>query len=878
MTSHTKMGKADDTRFVRFINAAFAKVAVLLCDHPWIFIVATTVLTLGLSAKIPFTEMHNDISDFTPFGARSRKELSIYKEFFSNRGEPKGIYAFISSKTDQDMLSVPHLNHTVEVLNKINSKFFLKTREGAKPFQDYCNGFCLLNEPVRHFYSGMSIYGQNSTDSKHIDLSYPVTTVLGTKLYMDPNFFGVDVAVVDDAVGRRVVSAADSRALSDPKRHVENNIRRLELIVLQFRSEIGSEVNSSDLRDYEMEIIDYFENEFSSPYINVYILTDSYITEEIVRAGLTLLPFLVVGFTIMMIFSSITFTISAKYLEQMSFTKVLLAVLACVCPFMACGATLGAMFLMGFRFGSILCVTPFLVLAIGVDDAYLMVNAWQAITTRRRRQGFSNVDDELKHRMVEMMVETGPSITITTITNVFAFGIGATTPAAEIQLFSIGNGLAVVFDLIFQVTLYAAFMAVFGKYELQRELDHPVVAAPKLEKKQKQSFTECYCAIVTNKWVCSSVIAMLAVYWYVSVVGAMNIKAELTPQKLFLEDSNIVKIFQQRKDYIIPYYSSCWILVENPGDINDSEHRKKLELMMQAFEQLPSSNGRYSTKLWLRDYEDFLKQSEDVDGSDEDMASGKDIEQFLIWPEFSFWSGFIQFDEARTVKRFMATTAFHGTQLVDWSNRAKLLNEWRAVADQFPQFNVSVYEEDAKFLDLIETIPSVAMQSSFYTFVCMFFVAALFIGHRSTLLVATFSILSTSVGVFGIMSWWGADLDPLLMSAMVMSIGFSVDIPSHISYHFYKTGQHTDDISRRLQKTINAVGFPVFEASVSTSLCVMSLFVVNLNMAQIFAKCMLLVVVLGTVHGLLVMPVIFTLISSFPLKSKVLPQTSTEMA
>ena len=62
--------------------------------------------------------------------------------------------------------------------------------------------------------------------------------------------------------------------------------------------------------------------------------------------------------------------------------------MACVTPFMACGLTMGAMFLAGFRFGSILCVTPFLVLAIGVDDAYLMINAWQRITDERRYNGF----------------------------------------------------------------------------------------------------------------------------------------------------------------------------------------------------------------------------------------------------------------------------------------------------------------------------------------------------------------------------------------------------------------------------------------------------------------------------------------------------------
>ncbi|PAV61632.1 hypothetical protein WR25_00660 [Diploscapter pachys] len=659
--------------------------------------------------------MSNDISDFTPFGARSRQELQIFTEFFSNKGTPKTVYAFITSKNGKSLLDVKHLNATVQ--------------------------------------SGMlvsSSYDNSSGEASHMDLGYPLTTVLGTRLFMDPNFFGVRVEVEDREA---------------------HNGRRL--------------VNVSDLRANQLE-------------------------------------------------------------------EIVLAVMACVCPFMACGASLGGMFFLGFRFGSILAVTPFLILAIGVDDAYLMVNAYQHITAIRKKKLLkSTLNEELRYRITYMLVETGPSVSITTITNILAFGIGATTPTAEIQLFSIGNAIAVTVDFIFQLTIYAALMVVLGRWELEREFQYrnqsnwiiseKVTMRDDRTKDKKEPFMnrlmKSYCKLLSSKLVSSIVMGLLAVYWYFSIMGTLRIKAELRPERLFLKDSPIIQI--------------------------------------SSFEALPQNNGRFSTKFWLRDYETFLEQIEEAEGNMEDedptlnssrssKHSRNELYEFLHWPEFSFWNAFVQYNKSSEgeghLTKFIATTAFHGSNLNDWSNRANLLGEWRKVVDQFPHLNASIYLEDAKFLDLISTMIPISAQSALFTFLSMFAVALLFISNPPVLFVATFSILSTSVGVFGMMSWWGADLDPIFMSAIIMSIGFSVDIPSHISYHYYQTGKETNNVVERLEKTVQCVGFPIMQASISTVLCVLSLFFVDLHMSRIFAQCMLLVVGIGTIHGMIIMPVIFSLI------------------
>ncbi len=56
----------------------------------------------------------------------------------------------------------------------------------------------------------------------------------------------------------------------------------------------------------------------------------------------------------------------------------------------------------------------------------------------------------------------------------------------------------------------------------------------------------------------------------------------------------------------------------------------------------------------------------------------------------------------------------------------------------------------------------------------------------TTVLSSTVAILSINLGVFGSLTYWSIDLDPISMSTTLMGIGLSVDFVAHISFHYYK--------------------------------------------------------------------------------------------
>lgn len=141
---------------------------------------------------------------------------------------------------------------------------------------------------------------------------------------------------------------------------------------------------------------------------------------------------------------------------------------------------------------------------------------------------------------------------------------------------------------------------------------------------------------------------------------------------------------------------------------------------------------------------------------------------------------------SRQLEKFFFTTGYHGKEISIWVKRAELLNKWREIVDKYSEFDPSVFHENAIFLDLLENMPSDTWQSILGTLLCMAGVCFVFLNSGFTVIIASGCVLSICVGILGFLSLWGIDLDPISIAAMIISVGCSVDIPAHVSYHYYQ--------------------------------------------------------------------------------------------
>ncbi|VDO40293.1 unnamed protein product [Onchocerca flexuosa] len=517
---------------------------------------------------------------------------------------------------------------------------------------------------------------------------------------------------------------------------------------------------------------------------------------------------------------------------------------------MATSTALGLLILLGLRPGSILCVTPFLILAIGVDDAFLMISAWNRIDIEMRNGIVSY--KTIRERMALVLTDIGPSITITSLTNMLAFGIGIfTTPTPEIQLLCIANAVAIFLDYLYTITLYAAALCIGGEIEMKQKNIYAKSIASERKTPEPSMVTtllQNYCKYLSSGFTTILTFILLAIYLTRSIKYALMAKGCLTPEKLFLADSPMIEVNELHSKIIMPSYTFVTVFISEPGDLRNSSRRERMKELVSEFEAMPECKGSRFTHFWLRDYETYLEsKNEEGDGSDSDDYISTDLFKFLKWPEYESLGGFMKFDnQTNRLTAFYVTIVYHGKNQSDWIQRLKMLKAWRAIADRYKDIGASVYEEEALFTDQIDSLVATTLQTSLVILVCMAMVCYIFMPDLFTVLIAISSTASICVGVFGFLTFWNIDFDPVSMATMIMSIGLSVDFPAHITFHYHRTGLNPNlkSVHERLAYSFSVIGFPLLQCSFSTILFVLVLLLVPSYMSEVCIISKILITIL----------------------------------
>ncbi|PAV56771.1 hypothetical protein WR25_05027 [Diploscapter pachys] len=519
-------------------------------------------------------------------------------------------------------------------------------------------------------------------------------------------------------------------------------------------------------------------------------------------------------------------------------------------------------FQLGFEFLPIITVVPFLIISIGVDDVFIFIHAWH-----RTKPSL-----DVKERMAETLADAGPSISITSLTNLLSFGIGIFTPTPAIYTFCMFFSVAVIYDYLYQIYFFSAVLVLGGKREAANKNAYLCcVTMPKKDQNVKaketkfekfvnrslQRVLDVWIDIIMSVYSRIVLLIIMIAYWAVMAHGVMHIKVGLSSEKLFLDDSPLLPLVRLQTNVIFKEGGQVAVFVNNPGDLRRPEAVPEIMKILHRFETSDKMVGPASTHMWLLPYLPYVGEQEH--GSID--FKYRYLPEFFELLEYRRWSHFVNLgrhddclaERPSCLKKFVFTTGFHNA--VSWTERLNVLELWRNIALDYTHLNLTIYEDFSMYSDQLLIIVPVTQSTVLCALLCMILVLILFTPSPITVITSTCAILSINLGVFGSLVFCNIDLDPISMTTLLMAIGFSVDFVAHITWHYYK-GEFSSKRAR-IRHALASIAWPMFQAGTSTMISILVLALIHAYMVQVFVKVVILVIGLGMVHGLFVLPIVF---------------------
>ncbi|KHN85560.1 Patched domain-containing protein 3, partial [Toxocara canis] len=487
----------------------------------------------------------------------------------------------------------------------------------------------------------------------------------------------------------------------------------------------------------------------------------------------------------------------------------------------------------------------------GVDDAFLLLHHWRK----------NAVIADPAERMRRVICEIGPSMTITSLTNALAFGVGAFSPTKIMSLFCVCTAMAMWLDYVFELSVFAPCLLLTSRWEKKtNEVEY---------RSEVHTLWWRYAKFVLSKWGRVCTLGIIVVLYVGTFFGLQKMETAFDESKTFPATSPL-KYTLDVFDVIFEQCEKVSFVVNSPPNFTDPSHLANFIGMIESLEARPDANGRQGTQFWLFSYIEYCRNELGIEMS----LNGTNGSISLDYLD-EFANSYIVADQnivhyhldergQAVVDSFILVLTFNGTAA--WSQRAQFLSEIREFLLDYTEYNITLFNIDSTFLDIITTVKKEMAKTVLITLCCMAFVCFAFTPDILNTSIATLSILSISCTLLGMLSWWNLDMDPITMVNVLMAIGFSVDFSAHTCYHFHNYARsqrpvppHVNPKLVKLADIFHAVGNPLMEAGASTVICMLPLFTIDSYVIQAFAKTVCLVGALGILHGLFILPSILSL-------------------
>ncbi|KAF3917882.1 hypothetical protein ABW20_dc0107538 [Dactylellina cionopaga] len=524
-------------------------------------------------------------------------------------------------------------------------------------------------------------------------------------------------------------------------------------------------------------------------------------------------------------------------------SKFTLGVAGIVIVLMSVSASVGLFSAMGVKVTLIIAeVIPFLVLAIGVDNIFLITHEFE-------RANMSHPDRYVEDRISKALGRMGPSILLSALTETMAFALGAVVAMPAVRNFAIYAAGAVIINAILQVTMFVSVLALNQQRQENNRFDcFPCVVAPggpirqytgEEESYLQKFIRKTYAPRLLNKYVKTAVcVVFLGIF--AGAIGLMpEIELGLDQRNALPDGSYTIDYFNDLYDYfgagppvffVTKEYNVTRLEEQRAvcgrfttcnqfslGNVLEQE-RKRSEVSYIA---KPVAN-------WMDDYFQWLDpRQESCCGIDREtgfrcdpgnfkcqvcfadrtpawnqtlygMPEGDEFLKYLdLWldspvGEDCVYGGKAQYKhavnpdyDAKTIRASHFRTSH--TKLASQKDFIASFSAARRIAAAIGEnigAEVFPYSSFYIFFDQYTTIVELTQKLLAGAILSVFIISSVLLGSFMTGLAVSITVTMIVVDVIGVMALWGVSLNAVTLVNLVICVGIGVEFCAHIARAF----------------------------------------------------------------------------------------------
>lgn len=203
---------------------------------------------------------------------------------------------------------------------------------------------------------------------------------------------------------------------------------------------------------WEKLFVDFMKN-YSNDKLDIAYSAERSIQDAIVELSEGEVGTVVISYVVMFLYVAIALGRIRSCLGFLRDSRIMLAVSGIVIVMASVICSLGFWGYVGITTTMLAIeVIPFLVLAVGVDNIFIMVHTYQRLDHSRY---------ETTHEAIgEAIGQIGPSILQTACSEFACFAIGCISVMPAVKTFAMYAAAAILFDFLLQITAFVALMAI----------------------------------------------------------------------------------------------------------------------------------------------------------------------------------------------------------------------------------------------------------------------------------------------------------------------------------------------------------------------------------------------------------------------------------